>query len=554
MNNMMQNVRRDDGLSNLIALQQMRQMRQPQMMQQPPTVYNAQGGFPDLSGDGQITQKDILMAKGVIERNQGGLTSLPVVAAFGGFNPFKPLRRAAKSVGKGVRNLGGAASDAFKGITSGISSALGGGSGTSDFLKTLALMAVTNMLLPGAGFGGLLGGTAAAPTIGTLGGRLALAGAKGYIIPSLATKGIKGVTSDPYSSNKLTSAGLSMLGQYGTEKLGGGAAPERTSEGVDLGNAPKPDTTQLNQPVGYTGEGVNPDFNIASNPNAIDSGPVIDFTKPNLAQRIAPELSSKVASAADTIKNVATTDLSPDMFNTTYTPMNLGADALKSYGINETNKAMDAAKKSYQDAQGLAAQIQAEAEGRQMTARQFAKAAIEDPVKYSYIYKYGANPQSVQDILERMYQGTEDTETAQYFEPATYTTESGRLPGELAAATGGGISSIINNARGQNNQFFQGQVPNTTRDNSDGMSDNETMLITDETGKKPKGIMKISEKEYVVSAPDMAILGNGDPNAGAQALDKFREGLRKAAYGTRAHQPRLNPKTALQSLANKAFG
>ena len=242
------------------------------------------------------------------------------------------------------------------------------------------------------------------------------------------------------------------------------------------------------------------------------------------------------------------------MFNTTYTPMNLGADALKSYGINETNKAMDAAKKSYQDAQGLAAQIQAEAEGRQMTARQFAKAAIEDPVKYSYIYKYGANPQSVQDILERMYQGTEDTQTAQYFEPATYTTESGRLPGELAAATGGGISSIINNARGQNNQFFQGQVPNTTRDNSDGMSDNETMLITDETGQKPKGIMKISEKEYVVSAPDMAILGNGDPNAGAQALDKFREGLRKAAYGTRAHQPRLNPKTALQSLANKAFG
>lgn len=550
MNNMMQNVRRDDGLSNLMALQQMRQMRQPQMMQQPPQTmtYMAQGGFPDLSGDGTITQKDILMAKGVLEKNQGGLTSLPVVAAFGGFNPFKPLRRAAKSVGKGVRNLGGAASDAFKGITSGISNALGGGSGTSDFLKTLALMAVTNMLLPGSGFGGLLGGTASAPTIGTLGGRLALAGAKGYIIPSLATKGIKGVTSDPYSSNKLTSAALSMLGQYGTEKLGAGAAPESTSDkigadrlyegaGADVNMTPTDSQIAYNQPF----------------PSGAEK--LVDPTiKPNLAQRIAPELSSKVASAADTIKNVAGTNLAPDMFNTTYTPVNLGADALKSYGVSETTQAMDAAKKSYQDAQGLAAQIQAEAEGRQMTARQFAKAAIEDPVKYSYIYKYGDNPQSVQDILERMYQGTEDTQTAQYFEPATYTTESGRLPGELAAATGGGISSIINNARGQNNQFFQGQVPNTTRDNSDGMSDNETMLITDETGQKPKGIMKISEKEYVVSAPDMAILGNGDPNAGAQALDKFREGLRKAAYGTKAHQPRLNPRTALQSLANKAFG
>ena len=234
--------------------------------------------------------------------------------------------------------------------------------------------------------------------------------------------------------------------------------------------------------------------------------------------------------------------------------MNLGADALKSYGVSETKQAMDAVKKAEQDARGLAAQIQREAEARKMTAQQFAKAAIEDPVKYSYIYKYGANPQSVQDILERMYGGAEDTQTAQYFEPATYTTESGREPGELAAATGGGISSIINNATGQNNQFFQGQVPNTVDRKSDGMSDSETMLITDETGNKPKGIMKISEKEYVVSAPDMAILGNGDPNAGAQALDEFREGLRKAAYGTKAHQPRLNPKTALQSLANKAFG
>ena len=548
MNNMMQNVRRDDGLSNLMALQQMRQMRQPQMMQQPPQTmtYMARGGFPDLSGDGQITQKDILMAKGVIEKNQGGLTSLPVVAAFGGFNPFKPLRRAGRSICKGVRNLGGAASDAFKGITSGISSALGGGSGSGDFLKTLALMAVTNMLLPGAGFGGLLGGTAAAPTISSLGGRLALAAAKGYVVPSLATGGLNRLTSDPFAPEKLLSAGLSAAGQYGTEKLSGMNAPESTSDTISSNKA-------IDSALAESRGDLSPDIVLDSNTIDMTSG--ADAVKPNLMQRNFPELSSKVASTVDTIKNVATkTNLSPEILNTTYTPMNLGADALKSYGVSETKQAMDAAKKAQQDAQGLAAQIQAEAEGRQMTARQFAKAAIEDTVKYSYIYKYGANPQSVQDILKRMYEGAEDTQTAQYFEPATYTSESGREPGELAAATGGGISSIINNATGQNNQFFQGQVPNTVDRKSDGMSDSETMLITDETGKKPKGIMKISEKEYVVSAPDMAILGNGDPNAGAQALDEFREGLRKAAYGTKAHQPRLNPKTALQSLANKAFG
>ena len=30
------------------------------------------GGFPDLSGDGKVTQKDILMGKGVIKKNMGG--------------------------------------------------------------------------------------------------------------------------------------------------------------------------------------------------------------------------------------------------------------------------------------------------------------------------------------------------------------------------------------------------------------------------------------------------------------------------------------------------
>ncbi len=80
------------------------------------------------------------------------------------------------------------------------------------------------------------------------------------------------------------------------------------------------------------------------------------------------------------------------------------------------------------------------------------------------------------------------TATAQYFEPATYTTESGRLPGELTAAGayGGGISTIVNNAIGQNKQFANGMVPDTVDPKSDGMSDSETMVITDKDGKEPK--------------------------------------------------------------------
>jgi len=46
----------------------------------------------------------------------------------------------------------------------------------------------------------------------------------------------------------------------------------------------------------------------------------------------------------------------------------------------------------------------------------------------------------------------------------------------------------------------------------------------------------------------MAILGNGSAQAGAQKLDNFRKDLRKMAYGTSTHQPRIDSNKALQSL------
>ena len=37
------------------------------------TANLAKGGFPDLSGDGKVTRKDILMGKGVIKMKKGGI-------------------------------------------------------------------------------------------------------------------------------------------------------------------------------------------------------------------------------------------------------------------------------------------------------------------------------------------------------------------------------------------------------------------------------------------------------------------------------------------------
>lgn len=502
MDDMMRNLQRGDGISNLRALQQMRQMKQPQ----PQTMtYMAKGGFPDLSGDGQITQKDILMGRGVIEKKYGGLAGLPTIQAFGGFNPFKPVKRAAKSISKGVRNIG----KGIQGGLSGIGDALGGlgGGDSGGFLKNLAIqLALTYAMGPASQF--------ANPYA-----RAAFRFGKGYLGSSLQG-GIPGVTKNLLDPSKLTSGAV-------TASLGA------------IGD-------QFGAPAGTPTEGENPVFSAKQG----------EFISPEAyaAENVGAEVAQKggLERVKDSIMNVAKQDV-PGIGTTATGESALTYGDVAKAGVTaaaetEKQKQFDMAKKIEQDAQGAAQALTDRMEAEQRTAAEFARLAMEDPVLYNYVYKYADNPEAVVDIVTRMTKGADDLQTAQMFEPATYTTESGRKPGELAAAYGGGISTIVNNALGQNQQFANGMVPNTVDPRSDGMSDSETMIITDKNGKEPKGIMKISEEEYVISAPDMAILGNGSARAGAQKLDKFRKGLRQMAYGTSTHQPRVDSNKALQSL------
>ena len=511
MDDMMRNLRRGDGISNLQALQQMRQMKQPQ----PQTMtYMAKGGFPDLSGDGRITQKDILMGRGVIERRYGGLAGLPEVQAFGGFNPFKPIKRAAKSVSKGIKNIGGAASDAFKGVTSGISSLFGGGQGTSNFLKNLAIqLALTAVMGPASQF--------ANPYA-----RAAFRFGKGYLGSALQG-GIPGLTKDLTDPGKLTSGAISAsLGAVGDQFA---ADAPITDTGSEIGNQAADEA--LKESLKESGQAALTD----AGTEAVITGAGEETVKQGLR--------AGIESAKDKIMDFAGTKALGDL-----TYGDIGKAGVVGYGEMEKKKQFDMAKKMEQDARGAAERLTNQMEAEQRSASEFARLAMEDPVLYNYVYKYADNPEAVVDIVKRMTEGADDLQTAQMFEPATYTTKSGRKSGELTMAYGGGISTIVNNALGQNQQFANGMVPNTVNPRSDGMSDSETMLITDKTGQDPKGIMKISEEEYVISAPDMAILGNGSARAGAQKLDKFRKGLRQMAYGTSTHQPRIDSNKALQSL------
>ena len=61
------------------------------------------GGFPDLSGDGKVTQKDILMGRGVIEKADGGIAAY----ANGGDadKSFFNLQRTAEGSGANLRDF-----------------------------------------------------------------------------------------------------------------------------------------------------------------------------------------------------------------------------------------------------------------------------------------------------------------------------------------------------------------------------------------------------------------------------------------------------------------
>ena len=116
-------LRRDEALSNLRALQQLQRLKglagniNPMTMQQP-----------------------------IIAMNEGGLVSLPVVHKFfgGGFNPFKPIKRIAKSIGKGIKGVGKGLSGLLKGAK-GIFGGLKGG-GLKNLIVPMALSFLTGGL------------------------------------------------------------------------------------------------------------------------------------------------------------------------------------------------------------------------------------------------------------------------------------------------------------------------------------------------------------------------------------------------------------------------
>ena len=107
-------------------------------------------------------------------------------------------------------------------------------------------------------------------------------------------------------------------------------------------------------------------------------------------------------------------------------------------------------------------------------------------------------------------------------------------PSQFVPAAQGGL---INLAAG-GKPDFEGMVGG----DGHGMEDNQIMEI------KGGGLLAVSPKEYVVPADVMAMIGNGNPDEGADEMDKFISKFRKEKYGRDMQPPEMDGGKALQSL------
>jgi hypothetical protein len=111
------------------------------------------------------------------------------------------------------------------------------------------------------------------------------------------------------------------------------------------------------------------------------------------------------------------------------------------------------------------------------------------------------------------------------------------------AALGNGSSEAgaeaLDNALPQTDNADQSYNGMVTAEDGDGMSDNVEFRVED-GGNIERA--KISKDEYIIDQDQVAALGGGDVDEGTRNLDKMREEIRQAAYGTTEQPNEINGK------------
>ena len=147
------------------------------------------------------------------------------------------------------------------------------------------------------------------------------------------------------------------------------------------------------------------------------------------------------------------------------------------------------------------------------------------------------------------FQGASPGQLAQTIGQSIFS-KSGGMVDPVLSASGGLIGMMYGGqAMPQNNmdvryKEFSGMVGGR----GDGMEDNVYMHIVEGESGQQVATLAVSPKEYVVDANTMSLLGNGNPDEGAEIMDKTVKDIRKKATGQTKQQKEIDGLAALNRM------
>ena len=130
----------------------------------------------------------------------------------------------------------------------------------------------------------------------------------------------------------------------------------------------------------------------------------------------------------------------------------------------------------------------------------------------------------------------------------------------FGSQSGGMVDPVLRQSGGLIGMAYGGQMPQDGLDvrykefsgmvggQGDGMQDNVYMPIVERDNGQQVATLAVSPKEYVVDANTMSLLGNGNPDEGAEIMDETIKDIRMAATGQKKQQNEIDGLAALDRM------
>ena len=123
-----------------------------------------------------------------------------------------------------------------------------------------------------------------------------------------------------------------------------------------------------------------------------------------------------------------------------------------------------------------------------------------------------------------------------------------RVDDPVLSASGGLIGMMYGGMPSDNMDVKYKEFSGMVGGRGSGMEDNVYMPIVEGESGQQVATLAVSPKEYVVDANTMSLLGNGNPDEGAEIMDKTVKDIRKKATGQTKQQKEIDGLAALNRM------